>query len=270
MMRWSSSGTFLALVCMEPTLGWSWIDRRSMLFSLSVACSAAPVAAAPVGAVPAPATAEDQLKIYFGAGCFWHVQHELFQEELGILQRNGIQISARTGYAGGSRLGPDGRICYHNREGVGDYGELGYAEAVEVTIPASALPAFSRRYFSLFGSRGYRHDPQDTGGEYRSVLGLPGGAKSPLFEAVREAAANSPMRLLVGEGDEPDTLGAKVVLVYDSNQFQFHPAEVYHQFHNDFASPPYGAAYNRLQLELLQAGRIGRTGCPERKRGGLY
>ena len=29
----------------------------------------------------------------------------------------------------------------------------------------------------------------------------------------------------------PQTLGAKTVLVYDSNKFPFYPGELYHQFH---------------------------------------
>lgn len=44
------------------------------------------------------------------------------------------------------------------------------------------------------------------------MLGLPGGQDSPYFEAIREEARNSPggMKLMVGKGNEPDTLGAKV------------------------------------------------------------
>ena len=37
-----------------------------------------------------------------------------------------------------------------------------------------------------------RHDPQDRGGEYRSVLGLPGGESSPLFDYVKQAASRAP------------------------------------------------------------------------------
>ena len=155
-------------------------------------------------------------------------------------------------------------VCYHNFGGVADYGALGHAEAVEVTIPTSAVSGFAHKYFSLFGSRGFRHDPQDSGGEYRSVIGIPGGTRSPLYASIEEAAAASPMKLLPGVGDEPDTLGAKAVLVYDSDVFPFHRGELYHQFHNDFMGPPYGAAYNKLQGQLAAAGRLSTTGCPER------
>lgn len=43
---------------------------------------------------------------------------------------------------------------------------------------------------------------------------------------IQAAAAQSPMKLYRGEGDEPDTLGAKAVLVMDSVKFPFFPAEV--------------------------------------------
>ena len=59
------------------------------------------------------------------------------------------------------------------------------------------------------------------------------------------------------------TLGDKAVLVYDSNKYPFYAAELYHQFHNDFAGPPYGKAYNSLQTSLYKAGAIGTTGCPD-------
>ena len=94
---------------------------------------------------------------------------------------------------------------------------------MQVEIPQSALPRFSKKYFDLFGTRGFRHDPQDRGGEYRSVLGLPGGVNSPLFDVVKQAAQESPggMKLFLGKGDEPDTIGDKAVLVYDSDKFPF-------------------------------------------------
>jgi len=37
---------------------------------------------------------------------------------------------------------------------------------------------------------------QDRGGEYRSVLGLPGGTKSPYYSKFLAAAEGSPMKLV--------------------------------------------------------------------------
>ena len=80
---------------------------------------------------------------------------------------------------------------------------------------------------------------------------------------VEAAAKGSPMKLVAGKGDDPDTLSTAEIFVMDSNQFPFYPAELYHQFHNDFQGPPYGRVYNRLQSVLANEGIIGSTGCPE-------
>jgi peptide methionine sulfoxide reductase MsrA len=190
------------------------------------------------------------------------VQHELTLEEQTTLRRTSATVTSRTGYAGGMRAGDGGKVCYHNAQRTADYGQLGHAEAVQLDLPVAALPQFCERYFGLFGSRGFRHDPQDRGGEYRSVLGLPGGVNSPLYAVVEAAAAKSPMRLVAGRGDEPDTLESKSVLVYDSNRFPFYSAELYHQFHNDFIGPPYGKAYNAINDVQYKAGSLRDTGCP--------
>jgi len=232
-------------------------SRRSVL-------SFAAAAAASSNSLPALA-AEPSVKVYFGAGCFWHVQHEFVGEEVAALKRSGSAITARTGYAGGSRLGDGGKVCYHNPQRFADYGKFGHSEVVQVEIPQSAFPRFAKKYFDLFGSSGFRHDPMDRGGEYRSVIGLPGGQSSPDFDVVQQAALSSPggMKLSFGRGDDPDTLGDKTVLVYDSNKFPFYPAELYHQFHDDFMGAPYGKAYNALQISQYKDQRIGTTGCPD-------
>ena len=71
------------------------------------------------------------------------------------------------------------------------------------------------------------------------------------------------MKLVEGKGSEGDTLGAREILVMDSDKFPFYRAELYHQYHNDFQGPAYGTAYNRLQGVLAKEGRLGTTGCPE-------
>jgi len=221
---------------------------------------AAVAAAAPLSA----AAAEPSIKVYFGAGCFWHVQHEFVLEEQSIGRRKET-LTSMTGYAGGQRTGDGGAVCYHNPRGFSDYGKYGHTEVVQLEIPESQMARFSKKYFDLFGTRGYRHDPQDRGGEYRSALGLPGGVDSPLFDVVRKAALESPggMKLFKGKGDEPDTIGDKAVLVYDSNKFPFYPAELYHQFHNDFIGAPYGKQYNDLLKSQYEAGKLKRGMCPD-------
>jgi hypothetical protein len=74
-----------------------------------------------------------------------------------------------------------------------------------------------------------RVDPGDRGGEYRSLLGLPGGTGHTSFPAVEEAAKKYGYKLVAGKGNDPDTLGKQLVYVYDTKTFPFYQAEVYHQ-----------------------------------------
>ena len=66
----------------------------------------------------------------------------------------------------------------------------------------------------------------DKGGEYRSLLGLPGGTKHPKYQLVEEAANARGMKLVQGKGNDPDTLGKRIVYVMDSTKFPFYQAEV--------------------------------------------
>lgn len=73
----------------------------------------------------------------------------------------------------------------------------------------------------------------DRGGEYRSLIGLPGGMKSADFAEVEAAAKRDglTLKLVEGKGDDSDTLGKKIVWVMDTEKFPFIQAEVYHQYH---------------------------------------
>ena len=102
-----------------------------------------------------------------------------------------------------------------------------------------------------------RHLPWD-----RSAIGIPGGTKSPLFSRVEEANAGR-FKLVAGLGNEPDTFTKNTVYVYDTKDFPFHTAEIYHQFHNDFKGPRYPAAYNALKDKMVENGQLTETGCPE-------
>jgi hypothetical protein len=96
------------------------------------------------------------------------------------------------------------------------------------------------------------------------LIGFPGGVRHPSYPLVEEAATSRGLKLVEGKGNDPDTLGEKMVYVMDSNKFPFYQAEVYHQFHNDFQSPPYGKQYNSLSKLAFADGRIKETGCPDR------
>ncbi|KAL3782481.1 hypothetical protein ACHAW5_009776 [Stephanodiscus triporus] len=237
-------------------------SRRAFL-SKAVVTSSLSVLLLPSGRALALAADEEEEdeSVYFGAGCFWHVQHEMIEAEKSILGRGSHQFTSRTGYAGGKKTDGDGRVCYHNFQGVADYG--------------------------------------------RSLLGLPGGRDHPMFDKVLAAASDRGMTLTDGRGNDPDTLGKRLVYVMDSRVFPFYQAEVCeyirahsrdgdtdginsplrltivlfssllyvfflsfgrkdHQYHNDFLTPAYGKEYNDLVNAALDDGRIKITGCPDR------
>ena len=74
--------------------------------------------------------------MYFGVGCFWHVQHEFVETERCLLNRSDSQLTSFTGYAGGLEYGPDDKVCYHNwPRHIAEYSSLGHAEVVGMKIP---------------------------------------------------------------------------------------------------------------------------------------
>jgi hypothetical protein len=96
------------------------------------------------------------------------------------------------------------------------------------------------------------------------LIGLPGGILHPSYPGIEAAAKKAGFRLEVGKGNDPDTLGKQLVYVYDTAQFPFYQAEIYHQYHNDFQDRPYGVAYNKLADVAFNDGRLKITGCPDR------
>jgi peptide methionine sulfoxide reductase MsrA len=160
--------------------------------------------------------------VYFGVGCFWHIQHEFVQAERDLLGRNDHQLTSKAGYAGGRSTDREGRVCYHNLQFVADYGKLGHGEAVGMTLPEDKIADFAQVYFDLFDPRTKdRVDPGDRGGEYRSVVGLPGGTQHPVYPKVETIAAQAGFKLKEGKGDDPDTFGKQIVYVYDTAKFPF-------------------------------------------------
>lgn len=226
--------------------------RLQIIASLAVASLLATLLAGcgssePLPKVPANCTVPDantnMVDVYFGCGCFWHMQHGFVVFEMTDLCRKGGDITARAAYAGGLETGPDGLVCYHNMQGTADYGQLGHAEVVSMKVPEAHFGAFAAKFFELCPG-GVREDTQDGGGEYRSVVGLPGGMSSPLKKVLQEKAGST--KLTEGKGNEGDTLNARDVLVYDTSSFPAYTAEKYHQFHDDMIDA-YGAEYNSLK-----------------------
>ena len=254
---------------LAPASPWNLCKLKKAVTTATVAAGlsfgAAPGAHA-AGALP-------NRDIYFGVGCYWHVMHEFVQTEQNVLGRGTKEVTSAAGYGGSKLVGKDsnrpdnkkGVVCYHNLMGVGDYGSLGYGEVVGMDLPKTegAMRAFAKEYFSLF-KNGDRPDLGDRGLEYRSLIGLPGGMNSPLFKALEEEAVSAGQKLVAGKGGDTDTSGKKIVWIYDSDEFPFRQAEIYHQFHDGFMpGEQYPQAYNDLAREAYFDGRIEPTGCPD-------
>jgi len=194
---------------------------------------------------------EELLDVYFGCGCFWHVQHEFVEAERRILGRSDSELTARSGYAGGKAggTGPDGqKVCYHNGANVADYGKLGHAEVVNVKIPPSKFEEFAVEYFKLYDKDGMRPDQGgDRGSEYRSLVGVPGGKDSIYAKLIVKAsiATGDKLDFAAGKGDDKDV--PKVSFIMDTNSFPFFKGEKYHQFHDGFNfGENYPGSYNDL------------------------
>jgi len=142
-------------------------SRRAVLGSAAAVIAGNLIQGAPAPSAAARLPADDDVTIYVGAGCFWHVQHEMTVAEQKLLGRGDDSFTAIAGYAGGSKLGKDGKVCYHNMAFDSDYGKLGHTEVVAVRVPQDSVPGFVEAYVNLFNGKGIRADPQDQGGEYR-------------------------------------------------------------------------------------------------------
>jgi hypothetical protein len=119
-------------------------------------------------------------------------------------------------------------------------------------VPEARFGDFARQFWDHC-SGGDREDVGDSGGEYRSAVGLPGGIKSPLLADLRKNAGS--VKLVSGRGGDQDTEGQGKVFVYDTATFPAHTAEKYHQFHDDMMEA-YGYKYNALDKWAAQ------TACP--------
>ena len=119
------------------------------------------------------------------------MQHDFIVAEEKILGRDGNSFTTVVGYAGGTKVGKDGKVCYHNMLFDSDYGKLGHTEVVAVRVPADRLLFFCEQYLREFSSKGIRNDPQDRGGEYRSAIGLPGGFSHPAVAILQDFARSA-------------------------------------------------------------------------------
>lgn len=210
-----------------------------------------------------------EISFYVGNGCYWEIQYDMVNYfELEMLGRSPSELTARSGYAGGkSRLSP---LCYPNADAFNVYKDFGYSETVELKVGSAeeleqALVVFFATSFidiSVSGNRSLfsRKDVFDRGGDFRSVIGVPGGLQGEYGDTIKRANILN-MSLEAGVGNEEDTIFENIVYVYDSDDLLFEQAEICMQFH-DNNTDVYPPAYHRLKGELVSSGRLRPTGCP--------
>mmetsp|Transcript_13376 Transcript_13376/g.35933 ORF Transcript_13376/g.35933 Transcript_13376/m.35933 type:complete len:385 (+) Transcript_13376:45-1199(+) len=220
-------------------------------------------AALPLG-IPASRAEEDSVDVYFGCGCFWHVQHEFVEAEKRILGRSDSEMTALVGYAGGRGGARDGKVCYHNALGISEYSSLGHAEVVRMRVPSSKFGLFAEEYFKLFDKDGNRPDQfGDRGPEYRNLVGLPGGTNSPFLQELVQASKKQGDKIDFAKGKGSDKDVPATTFVVDTADFPFYIGEPYHQFHDGFNwGEDYPNSYNSLGGQYVKAGLVKDSGCP--------
>ena len=99
-------------VCSGYTPPSSPLSRRKLMVTSSASLLLPFLSLQP--SLATDATDALPISVYFGAGCFWHVSHDLTVLEAKLLNRSNMDLTGRAAYAGGTKLGKDGKICYHN------------------------------------------------------------------------------------------------------------------------------------------------------------
>jgi peptide methionine sulfoxide reductase MsrA len=221
---------------------------------------------------PAHTSNDPAASVYFGYGCFWHGQYDMWKVEREKMKRSIAQTTSLVGYAGGLYESGAGKVCYHGLPS-SSYGQLGHAEVVSVQLDMADMDKAEAQFTGLcemYFKEGFQHtakgmqrlDPMDSGADYRNAIGLPGGVNSPLYPIVQKLnTENNNMPLQIGKGG--DKKDEYVVWVYDSTRFPFFRAEPYHQFHqNTVLQRPIPTSYSSESKKAAEsAGRINDTGC---------
>lgn len=207
---------------------------------------------------------EGLIDVYFGCGCFWHVQHEFVEAEKKLLGRSETEITARAGYAGGKAGMLNNKVCYHNAMKISDYGSLGHAEVVNLKIPPSQFQNIVVEYCKLFDDKGYRPDQMgDVGPEYRNLVGIPGGLNNDMAKQMVETSIVNGDKLDFAKGNGDDSDRRALVWIMDTDKYPFYIAEQYHQFHDGFNfGENYPNSYNNLASKFQTQGKLEKSDCP--------
>mmetsp|Transcript_59731 Transcript_59731/g.153833 ORF Transcript_59731/g.153833 Transcript_59731/m.153833 type:complete len:285 (-) Transcript_59731:155-1009(-) len=210
-------------------------------------------AALPVAAVLAAGS--DDVELYIGAGSFWELQATLNSFEEDVLGRSTAGLTGIAGYAGGTDNGSP--VCYT------DYSGKGHAEVVQVTLPRDRVGEFLNaawRGIFLGGDRVY---VGSQGAKYRALVGVPGGLEGAeeLVRVIDSVQREPKMELAAGRGSDGDTLEQGLLLIYDSDVFPFHQAEIYQQFKRPWRTWQVRSDSDMTD-QLKASGRLKETGCP--------
>jgi len=222
--------------------------------------------------------------VWFGEGCFWERQYPYTRIELdpeGPFRRKNETVTSVAGYAGSQQSISTSQVCYETAANVSlDYGNLGYAESVRISLDHGRenqqFRALVDDFFKSFTATetGFqRPDPQDKGTPYRTMVGIPGGVSGSLYHVLEAAnVPRGPYNLTMNlVGDKNGSVDDKfnTVFVMDSEKFLFYKAEQYHQFHSDvfhhgtFYPDWYRTDLWELQISLGKIPFGGSTGCPD-------
>lgn len=139
-------------------------------------------------------------KIYFGAGCFWGVQH-YFDQVPGV-------IETTVGYSGGTTKNPRyEQVCT---------GQTGHAEAVEINFDAQkvSVDTLLQHFFRIHDPTQLNRQGPDVGSQYRSVIFY--------TNEEQKTAANDTIKELGSNYEDP--IITELLVAGD-----FYPAEQYHQ-----------------------------------------
>jgi len=255
---WSVKGS-------QPVSIPSETSRRSFLLNVPTAAGVLSSSILLPQAQKSNAIEEEELiDVYFGCGCFWHVQHEFVEAEKKLLGRSDMEITARAGYAGGKAGMLNNKVCYHNAMKISDYGSLGHAEVVGMKIPPSQFQNFVVEYCKLFNDKGYRPDQLgDVGPEYRNLVGIPGGINNIMAKQMVETSIANGDKLNFAKGNGDDSDYRALAWIMDTKQYPFYIAEQYHQFHDGFNfGENYPNSYNSLASKLGKEGKLDKSDCP--------
>jgi len=265
-------------------LGHNLPDRTGARYCIDLVCmaGAAPVTIKPEGPAPSlPAirpttTPSTPISVYFGAGCYWHTQYDMYLvESAAPFSRSGADITAHVGYAGGFAEGPGGLVCYHGGPRGTLYSDMGHGEATEVMLDSDQATAqfekLVEKYFEEFrkvGSTWSRLDPQDWGLAYRCLVGIPGGVNGDLYPILQRL--NVGLNLVEGRG-QGDTLDENTIYVYDTATYPFYRGEQYHQFHSNSVLRRTVPSSYLVDVKTAQVahGKIDPTGCPDQPMSGV-